>query len=67
MRKTIIILLFACALSSLYAQQRPWRVGVKAGLSYVHLENYGKGYYSDFAPKQGWSLGALFQYTKGVS
>jgi hypothetical protein len=48
-----------------HAQERPWRVGVKGGLSYVHLENYGNGYYSDFDPLTGWCVGALFQYTTG--
>ncbi|MEI6884996.1 MAG: porin family protein [Bacteroidota bacterium] len=65
MRKTIILLLFACALSSVYAQKRPWRIGIKGGINYIHVENYGKGYYSDFDPKMGWTFGALFQYTKG--
>ncbi|MEI8005874.1 MAG: porin family protein [Bacteroidota bacterium] len=65
MRKTILFLLLACTLSITYAQQRPYRFGVKGGINYIHLENYGKGFYSDFAPKPGWSFGVLFQYTKG--
>ncbi|MCX6286470.1 MAG: porin family protein [Bacteroidetes bacterium] len=65
MRKTIIILLFACALSNIYAQQRPYKFGIKGGINYIHLENYGKGFYSDFDAKPGWGVGALFQYTKG--
>jgi len=65
MRKTILFLIFACALSSIYAQQRSYKFGIKGGINYIHLENYGKGYYSDFDPKLGWSFGALFQYTGG--
>jgi len=67
MRKiiTIIILLFACAICSVSAQERPYRIGIKGGLNYIHLENYGKGFYSDFDPMIGWSVGALFQYKKG--
>ena len=65
MRKAIILLLFACSLSNIYAQQRPYRFGIKGGVNFVHLENYGKGFYSDFDPKPGWTFGALFQYTKG--
>jgi|GEM_PF-480802 hypothetical protein len=73
MRKIITILLCACALISsvsaqekpLSAQERPWRIGVKAGFNLVHLENYGKGYYSDFEAQSGWTFGALFQYKIG--
>jgi len=65
MRKIILCSLFALALSNIYAQQRPWRIGIKGGINYIHLENYGKGFYSDFDAKPGWSLGALFQYTRG--
>ena len=65
MRKTLIVLLFAFALNSIYAQQRPYRFGIKVGVNYVHLENYGKGFYSDFDALPGWSFGALFQYKKG--
>jgi len=65
MRKTITILLLACTFSSLYAQQRPYKFGIKGGINYIHLENYGKGFYSDFDAKPGWSVGALFQYTRG--
>lgn len=65
MRKTITILLFAFTLSSLYAQQKPYKFGIKGGINYIHLENYGKGFYSDFDAKPGWSVGALFQYTRG--
>jgi len=65
MRKTLIILLLACAISSVTAQERPWRIGIKGGINYIHLANYGKGYYSDFDPELGWSVGALFQYKIG--
>lgn len=65
MRKIILILLFAFSISSLYAQQKPYKFGIKGGINYIHLENYGKGYYSDFEAKPGWSIGALFQYRKG--
>lgn len=65
MRKTLLLFIFACAISSIFAQGRPYKFGIKAGISYVHLENYGKGYYSDFDPKPGYTVGALFQYTKG--
>ncbi|MCX6277215.1 MAG: outer membrane beta-barrel protein [Bacteroidetes bacterium] len=66
MRKTLLILIFACAISSVSGQERPYKIGIKAGVNYIHLENYGKGYYSDFDPKPGWSFGALFQYKKGA-
>jgi len=65
MRKTIILLIFACAISSVSAQEKPFKIGVKVGINYIHLENYGDGYYSDFDAKLGWSVGALFQYKKG--
>jgi hypothetical protein len=65
MRKTIIVLLLACTFCTLHAQERSWRIGIKGGLSYVHLENYGKGYYSDFDPLTGWCAGVLFQYKTG--
>ncbi len=51
--------------ASVYSQERPFRIGIKAGVNYIHLENYGKGYYSDFDAKPGWSFGALFQYKWG--
>lgn len=65
MRKLLITLAFAFILSGLYAQQKPFRFGIKGGINYIHLENYGGGYYSDFEPLPGWSAGALFQYTRG--
>jgi hypothetical protein len=65
MRKTILLLVFAFALSNAYAQQTTYKFGVKGGINYIHLENYGKGYYSDFDPKLSWSCGGLFQYTRG--
>ena len=57
--------MFSCAVIFSYAQQRPYRFGIKGGINYIHLENYGKGLYSDFEAKPGWSFGVLFQYTKG--
>jgi hypothetical protein len=65
MQKRLIIFIFACVISSVSAQERPWRIGVKAGVNFVHLENYGGGYYSDFEAKSGWTFGALFQYKMG--
>ena len=65
MRKTIILLMLVCAMSSVSAQEKPFKIGIKAGVNYIHLENYGKGFYSDFDPLPGWSFGALFQYRKG--
>lgn len=65
MKKIILIIILASALGTAYSQQRPYRFGIKGGVNYIHLENYGKGFYSDFDPKPGWSFGALFQYTKG--
>jgi hypothetical protein len=65
MRKTIMILFFAYAISSVSAQERPWRIGVKAGINFIEVENYGSGYYSDFEAKSGWTLGAFFQYKMG--
>lgn len=65
MRKPLFFLLLILAAGSAPAQQKPFKIGIKAGLNYIHLENYGKGYYSDFDAKAGWSAGALFQYTKG--
>lgn len=65
MKKLILLLFFAGAVISLFAQQKSYKFGIKGGLSYVHLENYGKGYYSDFEPLTGWCVGALFQYKTG--
>lgn len=65
MRKTIIILIFACAISAVFAQEKPYKIGIRAGINYIHLENYGKGFYSDFDPMPGWNVGVLFQYKKG--
>lgn len=65
MKRQISFLLVALMVTGLYAQQRPCRFGIKGGISYVHLENYGGGYYSDFDPKTGWSAGVLFEYTWG--
>jgi hypothetical protein len=65
MRKAIILLLFACIISSVAAQEKPFKIGIKVGVNYIHLENYGKGFYSDFDAMPGWSFGALFQYKKG--
>jgi len=65
MRKIILILLLVYTAGNITAQDRPYRIGIKAGINYIHLENYGKGFYSDFDPMPGWSFGALFQYKKG--
>ena len=65
MRKVFIILIIACTISNVSAQEKPYKIGIKAGINYIHLENYGKGYYSDFEGMPGWSFGALFQYKKG--
>jgi hypothetical protein len=65
MRKTLIVLVFAIAFGSVHAQQRPYRIGIKGGVNYIHLENYGDGYYSDFDAKAGYSVGVLFQYRWG--
>ena len=60
-----MILFFAFAISSVSAQERPWRIGVKAGFNFIEVENYGSGYYSDFEAKAGWTFGAFFQYKMG--
>lgn len=65
MRKLLVTLLLVCTISSVSAQERPFRIGIKAGFNYIHLDNYGNGYYSDFDAKAGWSFGALFQYKIG--
>lgn len=65
MRKSILLLLFACSLSSISAQNTSYKFGIKGGVNFIHLENYGKGFYSDFDAKPGYSFGALFQYTRG--
>jgi len=65
MRKTIILLIFAFSISNSYAQQKTYKFGIKGGVNFTHLENYGKGFYSDFDAKPGYSIGALFQYTRG--
>lgn len=65
MRKLLLTLLFMALIGLSPAQQRPWKIGIKGGISYIHLENYGTGFYSDFDPKPGWTAGILFQYSKG--
>jgi hypothetical protein len=65
MKKLLITLVLVFATGFGYSQQRPYRIGIKGGVNFVHLENYGSGFYSDFEPKPGISLGALFQYTWG--
>jgi len=65
MKRTLTFLLISLMVTGIYAQQRPYRFGIKGGISYVHLENYGGGYYSDFDPKPGWTAGLLFEYTWG--
>ena len=65
MRKLLGILLLIFTISNVSAQERPFRIGIKAGFNYIHLDNYGNGYYSDFDAKAGWSFGALFQYKTG--
>jgi len=57
--------MLTCALSTVYAQEKPFKFGIKGGISFIHLENYGNGYYSDFEPRQGWNMGVLLQYKKG--
>ena len=47
------------------AQHHSFKFGLKGGLSYFHLENYGGGFYSDFDPKPGWTAGILFEYKRG--
>lgn len=64
MKKCILLLLLTIILGNVKAGDRPWRIGVKGGVNYIHLENYGKGFYSDFDAKAGWNAGAFFQYTK---
>jgi hypothetical protein len=65
MRKLAITALLVLLTFQLFSQNRPYRFGVKAGLNYIHLENYGSGYYSDFDPKPGFTVGALFEYRMG--
>ncbi len=65
MKKILAILLVVLATGNGFAQQRPYRFGIKAGINYISLENYGKGYYSDFDAKSGWTFGVLFQYKTG--
>jgi hypothetical protein len=65
MKKIILLVLLSILISAAYSQKRPWRFGVKGGVNYIHLENYGTGYYSDFDAKPGWTLGVIAEYTKG--
>jgi len=65
MRKTILILLIISSFYSVYSQETSYRFGIKGGINYIHLDNYGKGLYSDFQANPGYSFGALFEYTKG--
>lgn len=66
MKKIILLFLIAILIPAAYAQKRPWRFGVKGGVNYIHLENYGKGYYSDFDARPGWTLGVIAEYTRGT-
>ncbi|MEI6898679.1 MAG: porin family protein [Bacteroidota bacterium] len=66
MKKIFLLFLIAILIPAVYSQKRPWRVGVKGGVNYIHLENYGKeGFYSDFDAQPGWTLGVIAEYTKG--
>jgi hypothetical protein len=65
MRKILVTLLFTFMMLCAYDQERPYRIGVKGGINYIHLENYGGGFYSDFEAKPGWNAGVLFEYTFG--
>jgi hypothetical protein len=65
MKKIILLVLLSILISAAHSQKRPWRFGVKGGVNYIHLENYGTGYYSDFDAKPGWTLGVIAEYTKG--
>lgn len=64
MKKLLIFLWVMTSFVSLIAQQKPLRFGIKGGINYISLENYGKGFYSDFDAKPGWSAGILAEYTK---
>ena len=65
MKKIILLFLLTILIPAAFSQKRPWRFGVKGGVNYIHLENYGKGYYSDFDARPGWTLGVIAEYTTG--
>lgn len=65
MKKLFFTLLLIHLIPFAYTQERPYRIGIKGGINYIHLENYGGGYYADFEAKPGWGAGVMFEYTFG--
>jgi hypothetical protein len=63
MKKFLTVILLALVVITGHAQPRSFRMGIKGGINYIHLENYGKGYYADFEAKPGWNLGVLAEFT----
>lgn len=65
MKRLLLILIVSGFPCVIVAQQPSYRFGIKGGINYIHLENYGKGFYTDFEAKPGWSAGILFQFSQG--
>lgn len=65
MKRLLLILIVSGFPGIMCAQQQPYRFGIKGGINYIHLENYGKGFYADFEAKPGWTAGLLFQFSRG--
>jgi hypothetical protein len=65
MKKFLIICLHALISVAAFTQPAAFRIGVKGGVNYIHLENYGGGYYGDFEAKPGWNLGVIAEFSRG--
>lgn len=65
MKKILAVTILALLAMTVCSQSRPLRIGIKGGINYIHLENYGKGYYADFESRPGWNLGILAEFKRG--
>jgi hypothetical protein len=65
MKKILMLCLLILISAGAYTQPTQFRFGVKGGINFIHLENYGGGYYADFEAKPGWNLGVIAEFTRG--
>jgi hypothetical protein len=65
MKKILTVTILALLTMTVFPQSRPLRIGIKGGINYIHLENFGTGYYADFESRPGWNVGILAEFTRG--